>query len=71
MSQPVDAMPIELHIFSSIKDESIIELFTSVAFYHRNTSMLGLNHTINFGRPWQNRSDCDHGFYIITLSGRP
>jgi|SRR5438876_3160145 len=64
MAQPMDAMPIELHIFSSIKDETIIELL-NVAYYHRNTSMLGLNHTMNFGRPWQNISACNHGFISL------
>lgn len=65
MSQPHDIEPIELHIFTSVKDDSIIELLTSVAYYHRNTSTLGLNHTVNFGRPWQNKSQCEYGFISL------
>jgi hypothetical protein len=71
MSQPMDISPIELHIFSSMRDESIIELLNSATYYHRNTSTLGLNHTINFGRPWQNRSVCKHGFISLPYLDGP
>ena len=65
MSSLNDNKPIELHIYSSIQDDSIIELLTVIAFYHNNKSKFGLDHTINFGRPWQNESLCEFG--LISL----
>lgn len=71
MSREEDVNPIELHLFSSIKDESQIELLTTVSYYHRNTSRLGLAHTINFGRPWQKQSDCSYGFISLPYLDGP
>jgi Suppressor of fused protein (SUFU) len=71
MSDVECQQPIELHIFSSIQDESIIELLTSVVYYHRNNSKLGLNHTIYFGRPWQNQSSCEYGFISLPYLDGP
>ena len=65
MSNPDDENPIELHFFSSKKDTSLIELLTTVVYFHRNTSRLNLWHTVNFGRPWQDKSHCDYG--LISL----
>lgn len=65
MSSMQDDQPIELHIFSSKEDDGMIELLTVVAYYHIKTSKLNLNHTVNFGRPWQDDSYCNHG--IISL----
>jgi hypothetical protein len=65
MSQEEDHKPIELHMFSSKRDENIIELLTAVVYYHRNSNNLGLWHTINFGRPWQENSLCDYGFISL------
>lgn len=71
MSQPEDLQKIELHIYSSIKDESIIELLTALAFYHRGTNKIDLNHTVNFGRPWQNKSSCEYGFVSLPYIDGP
>ncbi len=58
-------LPIELHLFSLFEDDSIIELLTTIAYFHMNDVELGLHHSINFGRPWSNHSDCEYG--IISL----
>ena len=50
MSNSDKISPIELHIFSSKKDEAIIELLTVISYYHNNTSSLNLGHTVNFGK---------------------
>ena len=71
MSQPEDTMRVELHLFSSKKDESIIELLTALAFYHRVTNKIGLNHTVFLGRPWQNGSKCDYGFVSLPYIDGP
>ena len=42
--------PIELHIFSLKKDETIIELLTAITYYHNNTASLNFGHTVNFGK---------------------
>lgn len=49
-----DEQPFELHIFSGKKDEKLIELLSAVAFYNKHTNRLWLNHTIYFGKSWQN-----------------
>lgn len=71
MSQELDNNPIELHIFSSIRDTNIIELLTVVAYYHCNTKKIDLNNTINFGRPWQNKSLCEYGFISLPYLDGP
>ena len=71
MSQPNDENPIEIHIFSSIKDDSIIEILTALAYYHRKTCSVGLNHTVNFGRPWQDESACRFGYISLPILDGP
>jgi hypothetical protein len=53
---------IELFCFSPKQDESVLELMTVAASYHRNALPLNLHHTVNIGRPWIDNSKCDHGF---------
>ena len=53
---------IEIFIFSPRKDESIVELLTVIASYHRNGDPLNIHHTFNIGRPWLDDSVCDYGF---------
>ncbi len=67
----LDEHPIELHVFSSKQDGSIVELLTLIAHFHRNESKLDLNHTVNFGRPWQNDSTCDHGLISLPFLDGP
>ena len=71
MSQPEDSIRVELHIYSSKKEESIIELLTALAFYHRVTNKIGLNHTVYFGRPWQDSSKCEYGFVSLPYIDGP
>jgi hypothetical protein len=63
--------PLELHLFSSCQDRSFVELLTVIAFYHRTDARLGLHHTVNFGRPWQNGSSLDHGFISLPYLDGP
>lgn len=60
-----DDNPIELHIYSKDKDESLIALLTIIAHFHRFDEKLGLSHTVNFGVPWKPRSNCSYG--LISL----
>ncbi len=71
MSQASDAVPVELHIFSPYQSDDVLELLTSVAHYHRTGCLLGLGHTMNFGRPWISDSECDHGFISLPYLDGP
>ncbi len=71
MSNLQEEEPIELHIFSSIQDESLVELLTIIAYYHKNTSNLGLWHSVNFGRPWQGESICTYGLVSLPYLDGP
>jgi hypothetical protein len=70
-SDSLDNEPIELHIFSHRRDDTIIELLYSLAYYHKNTSKLNLNHTVNFGRSWQDNSKCTYGFISLPYLDGP
>jgi len=71
MSQQRDEIGIELHLFSSKKDDSLIELLTVVAHYHRTGHFLDLGHTVNFGKPWQDDSDCNYGLISLPYLDGP
>lgn len=71
MSSLLDQEPIELHLFSYDKDESLIELLTAVAYYHQNNAYLNLHHTVNFGRSWMGKSMCNHGFISLPYLDGP
>ena len=71
MSQLGDKKGVEVHIFSSKRDESLIELLFASAFYHRNNKKLDLWHTINFGRPWQDDSKCEYGLFSLPYLDGP
>ncbi|MBO9573344.1 MAG: hypothetical protein J7497_14225 [Chitinophagaceae bacterium] len=71
MSQPDDDLPIETHIFSSKKDIQIVELLTTFAYYHRNTRRIGLNHSVNFGKSWQESSLCHYGLVSLPYLDGP
>ncbi|WP_052496566.1 suppressor of fused domain protein [Pedobacter lusitanus] len=53
---------IELFVYSPKADESLVELLTVCASYHRNRLPLNINHTVNIGQPWLDNSKCDYGF---------
>lgn len=61
MSQVHDARQIELHLFSPIRSDLHVELLTAIAHFHRTGALLGLGHTVYFGRPWLDGSLCDYG----------
>ena len=65
MSKPDDAERIELHLLSNREDQGLLELLYAVAHYHRTGASLGLGHTVNFGRPYQASSQCDHGLLSL------
>ena len=70
MSTMEEKTPIELHIFSEKQDRSLIELLTVIAYYHRGHH-LGLSHTVNFGRPWQDNSKCEYGLISLPYLDGP
>lgn len=66
MSERADiAHSIELHVFSEVKDESLTELLAIVAHYHNFGGALDLGHTVDFGRPWQQKSKCTFGLVSL------
>lgn len=71
MSSLSDDFPVELHICSSKQDTGLIELLTSIAYYHKNEAAIGLNHTVNFGKPWQDNSTCEYGFVSLPYLDGP
>lgn len=71
MSQKQDTNPIELHIFSEKKDESLIELLTAIVYYHKNINKLNIWHTVNFGRGWQDDSSCNYGLISLPYLDGP
>jgi hypothetical protein len=61
----VDENLIELVLYSPRPDNSIIELLTFCASYHRNKLPLNIHHTVNIGQPWLDSSKCAHGFISL------
>ena len=56
---------IELFVFSPEKNNSLVELLTVSASFHRNKAPLNVHHTVNIGQPWIKNSTCDHGFISL------
>ena len=71
MSQQGDAPPLELHLFSPIRAEALVELLTVIAHYHLTGAYLDVGHTVNFGRPWLPQSKCDHGLISLPYLDGP
>lgn len=71
MSQPQDESPVELHMFSPIESDDLVELLFAVAHYHRTGVHLGLGHSVNFGRPWLNGSKCEYGLVSLPYLDGP
>lgn len=65
------ASPIELHLFSLKQDEKLVELLTAIAHYHMTDTTLSLNHTVNFGVPWQDNSKCRFGLISLPYLDGP
>lgn len=71
MSTDDDEIPVELHMFSPEQTDQIALLLTVTAHYHRTGAPLGLNHTVNFGTPWLQGSQCDRGFVSLPYIDGP
>jgi len=71
MSTASHLSPIEIHIFSSIQDDSILELLSAICDYHNTDNNLDLDHTLNFGRSWQAKSECTFGLISLPYLDGP
>ena len=71
MSTYTHISPIEIHLFSKVQDESIVELLTTVCYYHNVDANVNLGHTINFGRPWQDLSPSSYGLFSLPYLDGP
>jgi hypothetical protein len=71
MSLPDDPKPIELHMFSKVRSESLVELLFVTAHFHRTSARLDLGHTVNFGRPWLTSSPCTFGLVSLPYLDGP
>ncbi len=61
MSAGSDGSPTEVHLFSPVQSESLVELLTALSHFHRTGAPLAVGHTVNFGRPWLPGSGCTRG----------
>ena len=61
----IDDNLVELVLYSPRPDNTIVELLTFCASYHRNKLPLNIHHTVNVGQPWLDKSKCDHGFISL------
>ena len=71
MSSGMKTQQLELHLLAPQSCDSILELLTAVAHYHRHGASLALGHIVNFGRPWQPRSSCEHGLVSLPYLDGP
>ena len=62
---------IEIHMFSIMEYDFLIELLTTIVHYHHTCSKLGLGHTINFGCPWFDNSNCEYGLISLPYLDGP
>ncbi|WP_260923328.1 hypothetical protein [Novosphingobium sp. 9] len=65
MSRPSDVDRLELFVLSRQQNIKLVELLYMAAHFHRTGNSLGLDHSINIGRPWLEGSQCDHA--LISL----
>jgi hypothetical protein len=71
MSIPEDNKPIELHMFSPIQADEIVELLVVTAHYHRTSTKLDIGYSVNFGQPWLNESKCEYGLISLPYLDGP
>ncbi len=71
MSQPGEEAPLELHLHAPCQEESLVELLTFVAHFHRTGATLGVGHTVNLGRPWLPASTCSYGLLSLPYLDGP
>ncbi|MGG7666644.1 suppressor of fused domain protein [Dyadobacter sp. BHUBP1] len=60
-----DGTRIELHIYSQKFDPALVELLTITAHYHATGEALDLGDSVNFGKPWQDKSLCTFGYISL------
>lgn len=61
MSNDDDIAPIELYMYSATENDTIIEILTNIAYFHKTESTLEETHVIEFCQPWHEESDCKYG----------
>jgi hypothetical protein len=71
MATTTDDDPIELHLFSPVQAEELVELLTVVAHFHRTGERLSVGHSVNFGRPWLPGSRCTFGLISLPYLDGP
>lgn len=71
MSNKVRVNSIEIHIFSPKENDFLIELLTIIAHYHVTGGNLGVGQTINFGRPWCDKSNSEYGLISLPYLDGP
>lgn len=71
MSNSSDVNAIEIHMFSPVEHDFLIELLTIIAHYHVTGGNLGLGHTINFGCPWYKDSKLQYGLISLPYLDGP
>ena len=70
-SQRFSLVEIRICFLLSQKGESLVELLTVIAHYHRTGSRLDIGHTVNFGRSWLPKSRCTFGLLSLPYLDRP
>ena len=68
MTPLAESALLEIFLLSPCRAESHVELLTAVAHYHQTGARLGLGHTVNFGRPWLEKSRCSFGLISLPYS---
>jgi Suppressor of fused protein (SUFU) len=71
MSQAFEAHNIELHMFTARERDDVAELLVATAHYHRTGRLLDVGHTVNFGRPWLDGSQCSYGLLSLPYLDGP
>jgi len=61
----LDGNLIELVVYAPKSNNTLVELLTVCASYHRNVLPLNIHHTVNIGQPWLDNSKCDHAFISL------
>ena len=71
MSGNADAKGLELFILAPTENDFLIELLAAIAHYHASGNNLGLGHTVNFGCPWYDGSQCEYGLISLPYLDGP
>lgn len=62
---------LELFMLAPTENDFLIELLAAAAHYHTSGDTLGLGHTVNFGCPWYDGSECDYGLISLPYLDGP